>query len=226
MPKETFHNLPEKKRDRIISVAGAEFATKPYDVASISDIVRKAGIAKGSFYQYFEDKKDLYQYLIELGNAEKLKLMQELPAPDPDSDLFGYFRWLFQSTVYFEVKKPHLAQIIYRAFVEEVPFPDMAEELRRRGTTQFFKQLISQGILHGEIAMYTDPDIAAFLMETVFYRLGKYLTTRMDLTAIYNNPQGILEDEAVQQVLSNLMDLLQGGMQADPQVRKIYYTKS
>ena len=59
MPKETFLNLPEEKRNRILDAAIQEFAANPYDVASISNIVRKVGIAKGSFYQYFEDKKDL-----------------------------------------------------------------------------------------------------------------------------------------------------------------------
>ena len=68
MPKETFFNLPEAKRQRIIDLALAEFAEKDYDTASISRIVSQAGIAKGSFYQYFENKEDLYTYLLTLGN--------------------------------------------------------------------------------------------------------------------------------------------------------------
>jgi TetR/AcrR family transcriptional regulator len=65
MPKPTFFNLTDDKRQRLIDLAIEEFAENDYDLASISKIVAQAGIAKGSFYQYFEDKKDLYQYLLE-----------------------------------------------------------------------------------------------------------------------------------------------------------------
>jgi len=225
MPKKTFQNLPDFKRDRIISVAAAEFAANPYEVASISNIVRQAGIAKGSFYQYFEDKKDLYCFLIELGIAEKQNLMKELPVSDPSSDLFGYIRWLFQSAVNFELQHPLLAQITYRAFVEEVPFPEMREELQRRGTTQFFKQLVSQGILHGDIAPWVDPDLAAFLMEAIYYQFGKYFTDRLGLSKPELTENSLLGDEEAQQLISNLMDLFQAGMQRDPEQRKTYYRK-
>ncbi len=182
MPKATFFNLPEQKRNRFLSIAIDEFARNPYDVASISNIVREVGIAKGSFYQYFEDKQDLYHYLVELGSEQKLNLAKNLPAPDPDADLFAYVRWLFQSAVYFELREPGLAQVAYRAFVDEIPFPKMAEELRRRGPTQFFKQLLTQGIHSGEISPWTDTDMAAFFLESIYYQFGRYFVERMGLS--------------------------------------------
>ncbi len=63
MPNQTVFNLPDKKRTKISELAIAEFANADYDNASISNIVKQAKIAKGSFYQYFEDKADLYLYL-------------------------------------------------------------------------------------------------------------------------------------------------------------------
>ncbi|MBK7920673.1 MAG: TetR/AcrR family transcriptional regulator [Chloroflexi bacterium] len=57
MPKDTFFNLPEDKRALICKVAVAEFAKHRFDKASINRIVAQSGIAKGSFYQYFEDKR-------------------------------------------------------------------------------------------------------------------------------------------------------------------------
>ena len=57
MPKDTFTNLPEEKRRHFLNIAIKEFAEHPYNTASISEIVRQAGIAKGSVYQYFENKK-------------------------------------------------------------------------------------------------------------------------------------------------------------------------
>ncbi len=53
MPQATFFNLPEEKRQKILECALDEFAAHDYDSASVSKIVAKAGIAKGSLYQYF-----------------------------------------------------------------------------------------------------------------------------------------------------------------------------
>ncbi len=73
MPKVTFKNLPEEKRLLIEKEAISEFAAFGYDEASINRIVDKCQIAKGSFYQYFEDKKDLFLYLVKRINGKKLK---------------------------------------------------------------------------------------------------------------------------------------------------------
>ena len=66
MPKETFFNLPEDKRTLICQVAIDEFAAHSFDRVSINRIVARSGIAKGSFYQYFENKHDLFLYLLQL----------------------------------------------------------------------------------------------------------------------------------------------------------------
>jgi len=213
MPTDTFLNLPEEKRQRVLDAAVAEFATQPYDSASLSNIARQAEIAKGSLYAYFEDKQDLYNTLIELGAEERLALLKTLPAPDPDSDLFGYLRWLLLSVVHFEIQRPRLARLVYRAFVEEIPFPEMTEELRRRGTTQFFKQLLSQGILHGTVAPSVDPDAAAFLLEAVYYQVGKYVRERLEEEQAINE-NTLLESKTLQQILNNLLAILTKGMQS------------
>ena len=212
MPKDTFFNLPDYKRNRIIRIAIREFAENPYDVASISNIVREAGIAKGSFYQYFEDKQDLYRYLIELGTEERLNVIKGLPTQDLSGDLFVYIRWLFQSSVYFELKEPGLAQVAYRAFVDEVPFPDMAEELRRRGPTQFFKQLLTQGVHHGDISPWADVDLAAFVMEATFYQFGRYFVQRLNLTAPDADLEQAFASAEAQELLDNLIRILQKGI--------------
>jgi len=65
MPKDTFFNLEEGKRIKIIKAAKAEFLNKPLRKARVSNIVTKASIPRGSLYQYFEDLDDLYYYIVE-----------------------------------------------------------------------------------------------------------------------------------------------------------------
>ena len=65
MCSETFLRLPEEKRSRILNAAWEEFTRVSFADASINQIVRRAGIARGSFYQYFKDKEALAVYLLD-----------------------------------------------------------------------------------------------------------------------------------------------------------------
>ncbi|MBB6481403.1 TetR/AcrR family transcriptional regulator [Spirochaeta isovalerica] len=64
MPKETFRKLSAQKRQRVFDAAISEFCRVPLEDVSIKNIVEKAGIARGSFYQYFWGKEDLFLYLL------------------------------------------------------------------------------------------------------------------------------------------------------------------
>ena len=81
MPTTTFFNLPEGKRHKLLSAARAEFRRVPYEDASINQIIRGAEISRGSFYMYFEDKDDLFQYLLQEHfrqiSAAMLRILEE-----------------------------------------------------------------------------------------------------------------------------------------------------
>ena len=63
MCTETFLRLPEEKRNRFLDAAWAEFTTVPFQDVSINKIILRARISRGSFYQYFASKDDLFAYL-------------------------------------------------------------------------------------------------------------------------------------------------------------------
>ena len=67
MCSETFLRLPEEKRQRFLDAAWEEFTRVSFAEASINQIVRRCGIARGSFYQYFRDKEELMEYLMHEG---------------------------------------------------------------------------------------------------------------------------------------------------------------
>lgn len=64
MPTSTFFRLPAEKRERLMDAAWEEFTSSSYSEASINRIIHKAHIPRGSFYQYFRDKEDLFWYLL------------------------------------------------------------------------------------------------------------------------------------------------------------------
>lgn len=53
-----------RKRNALLENAFDLFSTKGINKTSISDIVQKAGVAKGTFYLYFKDKEDIRNRLI------------------------------------------------------------------------------------------------------------------------------------------------------------------
>ena len=91
MPKETFFNLDKSKQDRILQASLDEFSISSYKEAKLSNIIKASQIPRGSFYQYFEDKMDLYKYIFEIIAQAKLVYMEDLlPNPEkmPFLDLF------------------------------------------------------------------------------------------------------------------------------------------
>mgnify|MGYP000368566941 CR=1 FL=1 len=64
MPKPTFWKLTAEKQERIKAAICQEFLRVPFEEASIKRIVEDAKIPRGSFYQYFEDKADAFEYLL------------------------------------------------------------------------------------------------------------------------------------------------------------------
>lgn len=52
------------KRDALLNTAYELFTTKGIHATAISDIVKKAGVAKGTFYLYFRDKYDIKNNLV------------------------------------------------------------------------------------------------------------------------------------------------------------------
>lgn len=78
MPGSTFLNLAPEKQEKLLSAAVREFTERPYNEASINRIIRAAHIPRGSFYMYFRDKEDLFQYLTRESVDELLMVLREL----------------------------------------------------------------------------------------------------------------------------------------------------
>lgn len=78
MPSETFNNLSEKKKKKIISALKDTFKNKTIFEANIKEVVEKSGIARGSFYQYFDDLEDAYFMLLDMETTDIHRLFYGL----------------------------------------------------------------------------------------------------------------------------------------------------
>ncbi len=108
MPKLTFYNLPDEKRQTLIQAIQAEFSRVPLFDASISNIVKAAGIPRGSFYQYFEDKDDAFFFLLnELSEQEKYNFISILTEREGDlfETAFDFYERMLKEEEHFHFLK-------------------------------------------------------------------------------------------------------------------------
>lgn len=83
--EDKFSNLDMDKKIRIINSAMEEFGVNTYEQASTNKIVEKAGISKGSLFNYFKSKKALYEYLRVFSIREIADaLVEEVNWEEPD----------------------------------------------------------------------------------------------------------------------------------------------
>jgi len=77
VPRPRFFKLQDGKVSQIMVAAAMEFSSRGYDQASLNGIIGAAGISKGAFYYYFDDKADLF------GTVLKWAVNELLPGHPP-----------------------------------------------------------------------------------------------------------------------------------------------
>ena len=76
MQMKLFSELDSEKQQRIIDATLTEFAEYGYENGSTNRIVKNCGISKGSLFKYFENKEELYFYLIDTVSAQMAEEMR------------------------------------------------------------------------------------------------------------------------------------------------------
>ena len=76
MPTVTWSRLGGERRSAVVDAAEAEFAAHGFSGGSLNVIARRAGVAKGSLFQYFADKRDLYAYITDVGSQRVRAYME------------------------------------------------------------------------------------------------------------------------------------------------------
>jgi AcrR family transcriptional regulator len=206
MPKDTFFNLPEDKRTLICDVAIDEFAAYPFDQASVNRIVAKSGIAKGSFYQYFEDKQDLFLYVMQLITEEKLNYLSPVTHNPDEHDIFTLIRELFLSGIQFANEHPRYIAISKKLLAnQEAPIFKAVKADIWPFSFVLFETLLENAIARGEVR--ADLDIKMF----------GYLITSLNAVVIeyYSEFVSQTVDESMITTVDKFIDFLKNGMGAN-----------
>ena len=166
MPKQTFFNLPQEKRETILNAAVDEFAEYGLENASTNRIVKNSGIAKGSFYQYFEDKQDVFMYLLSVVEREKIEFFKSKHPPSNNMDTFQYFRWMNKTGIEFSSAYPRITQAMSRVMFGEGLYYGKTFAYIRERTVKALREMIEQAMERGEVDPSVDVDLAVMVMDT------------------------------------------------------------
>lgn len=115
MPKPTFLNLSKEKQEVLISAAKREFSRVSLNEASISNIIKDAGIPRGSFYQYFEDKEDVFFFLLDEYSKRNYERFNSIIIMNNGDLIESFIDWF--KSILLLMEEPENRQFLKNAFL-------------------------------------------------------------------------------------------------------------
>ncbi|AFS77687.1 transcriptional regulator, TetR family [Gottschalkia acidurici 9a] len=209
MPKSTFFNLSEEKKERILEAAIDEFAENPYESASINKIVKNSEIAKGSFYQYFEDKKDLFKYLIEICETERVRYIEEVNQNKSYLNHFRIMRECYKANIKFFIEKPKLSSIInkFSKNTDSNLKKEILEDLSLENNYSF-ESILKEGVDKGSIYYNVDIEFISYLLENIGFIIKEYAKDKKKKDGYVNYDS----------IIDSAIDLIENGIKDKKEV--------
>lgn len=112
-----FNSLKSEKQEFIINAAIKEFVQSGFEKASTNEIVKEAKISKGSLFNYFNSKKDLYVYLIEYSIQVIEKFYEQIDLTE--TDLFKRIENIGLQKFHIHQKFPNVFDFLASTLQEE-----------------------------------------------------------------------------------------------------------
>lgn len=211
MPRDTFLNLPEEKRKRITDALLRHFAYRPYNEVNLDEIARECGIAKGSLYQYFTNKGEIYLYAVGEAFSRSLTLLKGLDFQK--ISLFDYCELSLESSLEFYLKEQDAYFLLERAFFyNDSPFREEILNQYTQRTQKVLLNLVVQNQKAGYIRQDIDAEFIALYLEAVSLRFKQYLIEK-----VRKEGKKILEvpREELKKFQGNILKLLSEGMRGN-----------
>jgi len=201
VPKETFKHIPRHKQLVVLDTAAKEFASHGLDKAKVNIIASKAGISVGSIYKYFKSKDDLFSETLENG----IRMLREdfLEVLASNDNVLIKIRHIFELPLTFVKEKPYYLNLYLNLLSGGMD--NFAQKYARRIEkvgSEFFKNLIKDGIEEGYFDKDIDIDTFAFfldnhLMMFTFSQISLYLRLRQDEFLGNNSDTGYVIDKTL-----------------------------
>lgn len=142
---------PSKRLDAILAAATEEFAAKGFALARLDDVARRARVAKGTIYLYFDSKEDLFHAVAQRSVVPLIAdVADRIDRFDGPSE--ALLR-LIVARLRQGLADPDIRAVIHLVVSEAGRFPDLAEfyyrEVISRGIAAI-RKVIARGVSRGE----------------------------------------------------------------------------
>ncbi len=186
----------DPKRDAILTAAVEVFANYGFRKTTVGDIIRAAGVSRGTVYKHFEDKSDIFEAVIEREMLELLAGNRE--AVERETTTRARLRAGILSHIDGTRRKINILRVMREAFAEVTPHQtERMQKLMREGVA-LFRDTLELGVEEGDIVVDDLDATALALMHAV---KGLFISAVMDAW-----------DERREVIVDGVLDLLMDGL--------------
>ncbi|MFW8601603.1 TetR/AcrR family transcriptional regulator [Desulfobacterota bacterium M19] len=182
-PKQTFRNLTAEKRRLIEKVLVEEFAREGYRRASLNNVVKRLGIAKGSLYQYFDNKEAIFLFVFERFTRLVKSMVGKPSAADSRPENFWQtVRRVWVAGIVFIDKYPAYYQLYLNAlFEQDIPRREEIISRVRLFSMEFFGPLVAAARERGGLRPDVPLSVVVFMIDAAMDRfLQSYARSYLD----------------------------------------------
>ncbi|WAJ45680.1 TetR/AcrR family transcriptional regulator [Mycobacterium sp. Aquia_216] len=174
MPTVTWARVDPARRTAIIDAAEAEFGTHGFSGGSLNVIARRAGVAKGSLFQYFADKRDLFAFIADIGSQRVRGYMEDLIRElDPNRPFFEFLTELLDGWVAYFAEHPRERSLHAAATLEvDTDARISVRSVIHRHYLEVLRPLVHGAQTRGDLRADADTDALLSLLLLIFPHLA------------------------------------------------------
>ncbi|MGB0680326.1 MAG: TetR/AcrR family transcriptional regulator [Polyangiales bacterium] len=138
----------EKRQRAILACARDAFADRGYHAVTIEEIVQRTGIARGTFYLYFEDKRAILSALLDAFLARITACIEPVDLEDSERSALEQLRANLQRVTQLVLDEPAMVRILLRSATQV----DGAFDAKRDAFYQTLNQYLEETVAAGQAA--------------------------------------------------------------------------
>jgi len=166
----------EQRKKQILNCAKKLFASRGYYQTQISDIQKAAGVARGTIYQYFKNKDDIFTTLLENLFVEWKCVLSKIPDNNSESykDGIKFFRYKIKNSFEFFANDPDYCNILLKIGLGLGENYDKIISRFDKQVIELENNYLLAGIKLNRIKPQTDVELASNLIGGAFMRMIYY----------------------------------------------------
>lgn len=167
MPKQTFFKIGGDKRERLLRQAALLFAERGLNQTDMAELASRAGIAKGSLYNYFDSKEDLYLYVCRDGLERSRQAIYG--TMDPAWDTYRQVDHIFRQGARFVLDNPEY--LILYTNIASAGMERFSEQISlevEHYTAGHLKHLLRRDAAAGNVRADLDVNLIAFMINSLY----------------------------------------------------------